>query len=124
MLRRAALAAIALGLVPGTLIVASSGDAGPLPSWQAAQHSLIERSEVGAARIGDRIYVVGGFRAPNADTTGVLESYDISTDTWNQLRPLPIGLNHAAVTAAAAECMKTGVFVGPSSGIRWPVAKK
>ena len=30
MLRRAALAAIALGLVPGTLIVASSGDAGPL----------------------------------------------------------------------------------------------
>jgi hypothetical protein len=26
--------------------------------------------------------------------------------------------------AAAAECMKTGVFVGPGSGIRWPVAKK
>ena len=26
--------------------------------------------------------------------------------------------------AAAAECMKTGVFVGPASGIRWPVAKK
>jgi hypothetical protein len=25
--------------------------------------------------------------------------------------------------AAAAECMKTGVFVGPGSGIRWPVAK-
>jgi hypothetical protein len=26
--------------------------------------------------------------------------------------------------AAAAECMKTGVFVGPGSGTRWPVAKK
>jgi hypothetical protein len=26
--------------------------------------------------------------------------------------------------AAAAQCMKTGVFVGPGSGIRWPVAKK
>jgi hypothetical protein len=26
--------------------------------------------------------------------------------------------------AAAAQCMKTGVFVGPGSGTRWPVAKK
>ena len=26
--------------------------------------------------------------------------------------------------AAADQCIKTGVFVGPGSGIRWPVAKK
>jgi hypothetical protein len=26
--------------------------------------------------------------------------------------------------AAAAQCMKTGVFVGPGSGTRWPVEKK
>jgi hypothetical protein len=26
--------------------------------------------------------------------------------------------------AAAAQCMKTGVFVGPHSAVRWPVAKK
>jgi hypothetical protein len=30
----------------------------------------------------------------------------------------------AGCDAAAAECMKTGVFVGPGSGIRWPVAKQ
>ena len=30
----------------------------------------------------------------------------------------------AGCDAAAAECMKTGVFVGPGSGFRWPVAKK
>ena len=30
----------------------------------------------------------------------------------------------SACDAAAAECMKTGVFVGPASGTRWPVAKK
>lgn len=30
----------------------------------------------------------------------------------------------AGCDAAAAECMKTGVFVGPGSGVRWPVAKK
>jgi hypothetical protein len=29
----------------------------------------------------------------------------------------------AGCDAAAAQCMKTGVFVGPGSGIRWPVAK-
>jgi hypothetical protein len=26
--------------------------------------------------------------------------------------------------SAYAECMKTGVFTGPGSGTRWPVAKK
>jgi hypothetical protein len=26
--------------------------------------------------------------------------------------------------AAAAQCMKSGVFVGPGSGTRWPVEKK
>ena len=31
--------------------------------------------------------------------------------------------NPAGCDAAAAQCMKTGVFVGPGSGIRWPVAK-
>jgi hypothetical protein len=30
----------------------------------------------------------------------------------------------AQCDAAAAQCMKTGVFVGPGSGMRWPVEKK
>ena len=71
---------------------------------------------MGAARIGDRIYVVGGFRAPSADTTGVLESYDISADTWARLRPLPIGLNHAAVTAAAGRLYVSGGFRARTAG--------
>lgn len=30
----------------------------------------------------------------------------------------------AQCDAAAAQCMKSGVFVGPGSGTRWPVEKK
>jgi hypothetical protein len=30
----------------------------------------------------------------------------------------------AQCEAAAAQCMKTGEFVGPGTGTRWPVAKK
>lgn len=30
----------------------------------------------------------------------------------------------AGCDAAAAQCMKTGVFVGPGSGVRWTVEKK
>lgn len=33
-------------------------------------------------------------------------------------------VNAASCDTAFAECMKTGVFTGPGSGTRWPVAKK
>jgi N-acetylneuraminic acid mutarotase len=94
------------------LIVASSGDAGPGSPWQAAQSAGIERTEVGAARIGDSVYVVGGYRAPDGTVTGALERYDSGSDTWEQLRSLPIEVNHPAVTAAGGKLYLNGGFRG------------
>jgi hypothetical protein len=67
-------------------------------SWAAAAPSPLARTEVGAARIGDRIYVVGGFIS-SGGTTGALVAYDISEDEWVRRRELPIAVNHPGVTA-------------------------
>jgi hypothetical protein len=67
-------------------------------SWGALTPSPLARTEVGAARIGGRIYVVGGFIS-SGGTTGALVAYDISEDEWARRRELPIAVNHAGVTA-------------------------
>lgn len=67
-------------------------------SWGSLASSPFERTEVGAARIGDRIYVVGGYIS-SAGTTGQMARYDISDDVWSEVAPLPIGVNHPGVTA-------------------------
>jgi hypothetical protein len=58
----------------------------------------LDRTEVGAGRIGDRIYVVGGF-VPSGRSTGRMTRYDISAGSWSDASPLPIAVNHPGVTA-------------------------
>ena len=99
-----------VALLVAALLITRSGDAGQPPPWRAAEHSLVKRSEVGAARIDDRIYVVGGYRAPGGATTAALERYDISSGTWTRLRSLPIAVNHPAVTATGGALYVNGGF--------------
>jgi N-acetylneuraminic acid mutarotase len=101
---------VPIALALAGLAIARSGDAGPPPAWRAAEHSLVKRSEVGAARIADKIYVVGGYRAPGGATTGALESYDVSSGTWKRRRSLPIAVNHPAVTSAGGRLYVNGGF--------------
>ena len=63
--------------------------------WRRARS---QRTEVGAARVGDRIYVVGGYISTGG-TTGRMVRYDISDDRWSEVAPLPIGVNHPGITA-------------------------
>jgi hypothetical protein len=72
--------------------------------WTALPSSPLERTEVGAARIGRFIYVVGGFVQPNLQTTDQVARFDISTRTWTTLAPLPVAVNHPAVAAGAGRC--------------------
>jgi N-acetylneuraminic acid mutarotase len=62
--------------------------------WRALTPAGLERTEVGAARIGRFVYVVGGFERRTGLTTRALERYDIHRDRWKRLRPMPVGLNH------------------------------
>jgi hypothetical protein len=88
-------AALTAALVGFTL--AGSGPAGG-GGWASLTPSPIERTEVGAGRIGDRIYVVGGFVAPG-ESTARMTRYDISADRWSEVRRAPLAVNHPGVTA-------------------------
>jgi N-acetylneuraminic acid mutarotase len=66
--------------------------------WRPLQSSSLERTEVGAARIGGSIYVVGGFTRPS-HTTATVESYEIDRDRWQRLPSMPVAVNHPAVTS-------------------------
>lgn len=88
----AALLALAIGSTgPPAGESATSG-------WRPLRSAGLERTEVGAARIGRSIYVVGGFEAPSK-TTAAVESYDIERDRWRRLPAMPIAVNHPAVAS-------------------------
>src|SRR5688572_16399081 len=86
-----ALAALALAWAPAA---GSSAE-----RWRTLRPATIERTEVAAARIGDLLYVVGGFAAPDGATSDVVEQYDLRRDRWNRVRPIPQAVNHAAAVA-------------------------
>jgi N-acetylneuraminic acid mutarotase len=67
-------------------------------SWSALAPATLQRTEVGAARVGHYAYVVGGFVAPGR-TSAAVERYDLRRDRWARVRGLPFGLNHAAAAA-------------------------
>ena len=102
--RRVGLAVLVGVIAIGGVVVAAHGERGGPGargegSWDSSlTRSPFERSEVGAARIGDRIYVVGGFFA-SGQTTRRMAAYDISADAWRRLRSLPKPVNHPGVAA-------------------------
>jgi N-acetylneuraminic acid mutarotase len=83
--------------------------------WQPLRPALLRRTEVGAARIGRFIYVVGGF-LPSRATTAAMERYDIRKDRWRHAPPLPIAVNHPAVTAAGGRLYVFGGYTDSSFG--------
>ena len=57
--------------------------------WRTLTPSTIGRTEVSAARIGDAVYVVGGFAEPDGLTSDIVERYDLKLDRWTRLRDAP-----------------------------------
>jgi hypothetical protein len=64
------------------------------PHWRALPPSLLSRQEVVAGRIGNQIYVAGGFEG-NKPSSAV-ERYDIERKRWSMAAPMPVSLNHHA----------------------------
>ena len=100
------------------IVFAAEGDdsaARASDEWAALSPSPLRRTEVGAARVGDGIYVVGGFDAADG-TTGAMVRYDISEDAWEEVAPLPIAVNHPGVTALAGRVYLLGGNLQSSGG--------
>ena len=64
-------------------------------AWHTAAPAAMKRTEVAAATVGGKIYLVGGFEEPsisnvvNLSITPVVEEYDASTDKWSSKAPMP-----------------------------------
>jgi N-acetylneuraminic acid mutarotase len=91
--------------------------------WIALHPATLWRTEVGAARIGSAIYVVGGFlgRGDGGATTAAVERYDIERDRWRRVRSMPIGVNHPATVAHGGRLYVIGGYTG-DGGLSAPTA--
>jgi hypothetical protein len=72
--------------------------------WTALQPGPVQRSEVGAARVGRFLYVVGGATPPDFATTAQVARYDTRSGAWALVAPIPLAVNHPAVAAGAGRC--------------------
>ena len=83
-------------------------------AWTPLPAAPLERSEVGAARVGGSIYVVGGFGA-GSGTTRAVERYDIARRRWQHARAMPDALNHPVAVAYRGRLYVSGGYAGESS---------
>jgi hypothetical protein len=114
MSRRARWAAVALPLAVAGVAVAiaipdggdgsEAGSAARPASWNALPSSPLQRTEVGAARVGRFVYVVGGAVPPSLEPASQVARYDTQSGTWAPVAPMPIEVHHPAVTAGAGRC--------------------
>ena len=99
----AAALAAGLALVP-------TGAAGTTMRWTPLRDATASRTEVAAARLGDAIYIAGGYAAPDGRTSAVVERYDIARDRWTRVADLPVAVNHAAATVHRGQLYVIGGY--------------
>ena len=79
-------------------------------AWTVKAPALTKRTEVAAAALRGKIYVVGGFQQGFSFITPAVEEYSPATDTWRERAPLPSGLHHAGIGVANDRLYVIGGF--------------
>ncbi len=87
-----------LGVGSVALAGQSAAPAADTEKWEQLSPAPLARTEVAAARVGGRIYVVGGFESGGVPSRAV-ESFDPARRRWETVPPLPITLNHVGAVA-------------------------
>src|SRR5918992_3187579 len=75
---------------PATTAASPAGE----PAWRTLAPAPSERTEVAAAAVGGKIWVLGGY-APDGTTLATAEVYDTAADRWSRGPDLPVAVNHA-----------------------------
>lgn len=98
---------------PDASAPASATDAGPEPApasdfepvmhWREGTPMPTARTELAVARLGERIYVAGGYGGQTA-----FESYAPESDTWDIHASLPVTTEHPSLAALAGLLYLTG----------------
>lgn len=114
------------GICASTILAEHAGT--ELGVWRQAASAPTKRTEVTAAAVDGKIYVVGGFSEPalgniaELTITDTVEEYDPSTDRWATKTPLPAKLHHAGAAGIGDRLYVAGGYT-KSSLTGWaPVA--
>lgn len=87
-----------------------------------------KRTEVAAAALDGKIYVVGGFEKPslgnvmNFAITRSVEVYDPATDRWTAKSPMPAGLHHVGIGVVGGRLYVIGGYSKSGLSVWNPVA--
>lgn len=87
------------------------------PGWVKLADLPVGVAKFGAAALGNRLYVVGGY-----DTRQTVWVYDIASDTWSAGPALPRGTDNVAAAATADRVWAIGGEAGTSLQSFDPVA--
>ncbi len=97
-------------------------------SWITLAPASTTRTEVTAAVLGGKIYLLGGFAEPSLSNlssltiTNRVEVYDPATNEWTTRAPLPVGLHHAAAAVAGNRLYVIGGYTQSFLALWHPVA--
>jgi N-acetylneuraminic acid mutarotase len=81
--------------------------------WKTLKGAPNQRTEVAAAAVEGRIYVMGGF-VPPGRTVAIVEVYDTAADTWSRGPDLPLAVNHGMAATADGVVYALGGYAGES----------
>jgi N-acetylneuraminic acid mutarotase len=88
----------------------------------------MKRTEVAAAAVRGKIYVIGGFEEPSLGNilhfaiTPAVEEYDPATDRWNVKASMPVGLHHVGIGVVAGRLYVVGGYKQSGLSVWGPVA--
>ena len=97
-------------------------------TWRTAAPMPTKRTEVAAAALDGKIYVVGGFEKPSLSNvmsfaiTPSVEVYDPVTDQWSSKAPLPVGLHHIGIGVSGGRLYVIGGYAQSALSVWNPVA--
>jgi len=77
--------------------------------WSSRAPLPLARTEVAATAFGREIVVVGGF-VESGGSTGRVDVYEPSSDTWRSGPDLPTGVNHASAVVARGRLFVVGGY--------------
>lgn len=103
---------------------AATPDAG---SWRTAAPAPTKRTEVTAAAVAGKLYLMGGFSAPSLGNvldlaiTDLVEEYDTVADRWRSLSPMPAKLHHAGAVTIGERIYVVGGFTKAFLSVWHPV---
>jgi hypothetical protein len=84
----------------------------PVGRWVGLPAAPSSRGEVSAARLGDFVYVVGGFDAAG-HTTAEVQRVNLRTERWSAVRAMPEALNHMSAVAYQGQLYVIGGYASP-----------